>query len=534
MADPITAEQVLATCTEIAKTNGDSFRARVGMRQSGGSFVSTVATFDDVTVAHLAAPEMWLGRMLGGGQYQIQVSHPNSGVALVGVILVNIQGQSKPIDVAAMDAPDWAGPRSLIFPQRAAAPSAATGFTIPPGSPPAQRLAPPSQSNVGDPGGAVHPSIRQDPAFIAEMDRLRERERMLEANAAAERARLSEERHRMEREADKREQEARLAAMEARLSAASKPSGQSDLAAVLTAIAAQQQQASSQMMQMFMEMNKATREEAARQAAAQSQAIAESQKTTAVLMEKMLSKPAVDPLMERMLDDARTSSAHQAETFAKLGEATTGIINMALGAVHSMQELTSGPGEPPMLTVAKEVVKGVVAYAEATKATAAAPKVTVPPVRRNGATRRAAPAKAPVAAPPAPAVPQEGQPVAFDGVEEGEESGEETMSAFDQIVRAITEKRDLAEVADFFVSNLDEPSINEALAAANGNPLVAFQGALGAWVQADPDNYAYVVELLKQVEEIGVKKGVVHKATPEEREQAEKAIAQMVSTQPQA
>lgn len=526
---PNMGEQVIAKMVELAKsTQRDEFICRVMLRRAQQMFAGAVATFDDATVNQVAHPEAWLSLLGGGGVYQLQIFHANNPATdLDGRVQVVVSGNSRertPEELHALIAdPSWVGPRKMSFPQVEKKNGAySTG--------PADPFGGPMRFGAPAPGGTAGNGASHTPAGAAggasaspEVGALlRELEVQRQATARLT-LQLETQKHEadLQRERERHERELERLRAEVKAEVASRGAAQpadGGLGQLVTALAKMQEESANRFQTVMLELGKRQDQQAQAQA-----------ETNRLLLTKLTEpKPLIDPALLEIIKDQKTASAEAnvglAKMYSGVGEMMGSVMQTALGAVRSMQELANpGDDEPSWvkgLRVAGEFMS-VMNQQPPQPQFIPQPQVVAPqPPRRVRPPRVVAPAGAPAAPAPAPA------PVAaFNGVDAGgapaaaaAQVDPSTLSAFDQVVYAIKERQDPVNISNFFIDNSEDPSIQAKLVAANGNPLVAFQPHLAQWLQSDPSNMQYVHTLIQTLQAVYQQRMAAGEAGEEEEE----------------
>jgi len=482
----------ITAIADVAKQTGQNcFKIRISQRAPGSPYPRVVAAFDDATVEQIAHPEGWLGRVGGGGTYLFTVFHPvEQAKTIGGPIIIQVGGAAKTESVTPdiTNELDWTGPKTMSFPTAAPQPQRRTALSY---------LSIPS-STPGDGGGSTprngdQRNLNGDPTVPGFYPPA------FDPRLAAMQAQLEQDRAALQRDREEAQRQRHLAEM-----AAERQRNELDLAKLRTEIAAaaaSKPSGSDTVLQLIVEMNKQSQEAQRRSderfatiMAQMNQGIAAQmagvQETNKILMQKALEKPTIDPLMEKLLAKDSDSAAATARVVAQMAEASGAMMNMMVGAIHAVAEINNPPdSEPVWLKAMKE---GLKAYAtmQQPPQMPQIPRMplSAPPQQQIGAPppkqRAAAPSQANGAAP-----------------HFGDADGSQ-LNAFTQIVKAIRERRNVIEIATFFLDNADtDASIQTALQAANMNPLEAFEPYLRDWAQ-DPQNQQYIFTLMKEVERI--------------------------------
>jgi hypothetical protein len=473
----------------VAETQCDEFTVRIVHRAPGQTQGDVIVCFTDATADHIAHPEGWLTRLGGGGIYQMMVYHRNDRARAIGApVIVNVSGQKLSLPAGEIykivAARDWQGPKTLEYPPRPSNMQTNTvgledtqplrlGGMVP--SPDfSMHGASQTASGVGrsgfDPVAAELARVRNELTtaqrqLTEDRERLRERERQ-----------IAEERHKAELENSRRESRLALEQLEARITTAASASAkpQADPTAGIAGL--------------IVEMMKSSQASSDRMA---TEMRASGERFQALMMEVMKasnSKPAIDPVVEKLLIQGAEGSAGTLKVVTQMAEAMGSVVSMTVGALHSIKELESPPQaeDPAWMKVLNAFL--AMEAAKAQNAPAAAQTVTVQP------QPAVQPQQVTAGAPPQAAPHQTQQTSRLDG------APAQPPTVFLAIVQAIKEKAPPADVAAYFLDNVKEPSIAAELAKSGGDPIVAFQPHLLAWIQASGDNAAYIRALIMELQ----------------------------------
>lgn len=473
-------EQTVANAlARAAETNRDEFTLRITQRAVGQAQDSVIAAFADATVDHLAHPEAWLAQLGGGGMYKLHAFHVMDRARLIGApIPVLVQGQPHRLNDAQMhtlvDHVDWTGPKTLEYPAKPKAPAARTNGTIADVDPLLRistNRGPPAPSDLSGNGVSQTAKTLDGSTFSdPEVVHLRAQLEAARARVEQQERQLGEERHRLELEAMERRRQSDLEKLRAEIAANSARRDEGGgLSTILMELNKANQAAAERFQTMMLELNKATQAQ-----------LAGLQETNRALMLELTKKPTIDPVMEKLLVKGEEASSATVRVVAQMAEATGSVVNMMVGALHSLKEMEQpSEDDPSWVKVTREIIGGIAAM-EAAKAQAGAAAAPTPPYvtveKLNG-----------TASPPQPAPPQHAQ---------------EPLTALHVLIQAITERRDPTSVANFFIDNVNDPSIAAPLKKANGHIIAAFQPYLAQWLQADARNQAYVRDLLMKLNEV--------------------------------
>lgn len=519
MSQEKTKDEIIAMLSEKARTEGDNFRVKVFRLNGMGGVPETVVTLSSATLRHFDSPEEWVPALCGGGPFfLLGVYHSTDSTKLLGHIKLSVPVDNIPprttgqIDHTIVTRDDWSGPRKLEYPKPPPAPQVWGTTVLPPA--PALGAVPPHAPGTGQPGGG----FAQPGQVTASGHDVNAAER---AALARQREELLQLQHRTELEALKRESEARMTQMMASFKAeiaalaAQRPvepprSPLADLPALLSALTP-----------IIAPILVGSRE-AAQRAAEQQQRSADE---TRLLMLKMLDKPAVDPMAEKIFDrmqqlmDKAKSDTPQFDTVRSMMEAMGAMSGQYMELVQAAAEMTLGgqkPEDSPMVKAVREGLKAVTTMmSRATPPPQQAPQFPqgVPPNAFPMPVQQFQPGPAPQLQPapqfqsapaqqPIPVQPANVQPlrppIQLNGV---------TMSLIDKIEGMIRNKADPASVVRVFIENIEEPSIVAALVDVEGSIPALFMKRLGAWAN-DPANAAYAQEFMDEAQKQGEAAGL--------------------------
>ncbi len=489
---------LISGISDVAKGTGvNAFKIRIQRRAPGQSYPVLLAAFEDATVDQIAHPESWLTRIGGGGTYLITVFHPVDTAKVLNIAPIIVQAggapRQEPVDPSIVNEPNWTGPKDMSFPLQQRRSGAVTPIFGMPSSFGDATGSAPRNGDQPSFGGVPSSPATQFDAIRVSLERERE-------DLRQQTLRAQEERHRAEVLAVQQRNELELAKLRAEFKVAAVPvvqqrEGPSETATLIVEMNRQSQASADRFQALMLELNKGT-----------AMQLAGMQETNKLLLSKLLDKPAIDPVMEKLLAKNADEAGAIVKVVTQMAEASGSIVNMMVSAVHSISELNRSPddAEPNWLKAVKIGIEGLRPMLAGMQAQQVqAPPVYQPqPAQFQSPRPRVQPPRVvpsqPVAVPvPAPQPqPQATQPASF-----GDADGS-NLDAFLQIVRAIRERRDPTEVATFFLDNVEEPAVKSRLDAAGGNPLEALEPHLRDWVGADVQNMPYIHTLLKEVERI--------------------------------
>jgi hypothetical protein len=566
-------EETLALLTEKAKVAGESFTIKVNRKQGLGSLYQTVAVLTGANLAHIGQPEMWLGPLCGGGDFQLAIFHTDDPATRIGGFLfTNIKAPATEVRPEVVGSPGWVGPPEIVFPKpNGANPFASAQSVSAPGvSGPALTTGnmPPQQwagnhlvhsggtvAQMGSAGpmgpmGPVGPMGPMGFDYYAEQRRREEEQRreeerrreeahqrrLAELRAQEDELKRKEEVAKLRAEALERENKLRaeIAEKEARareeaLRAVNNTTSTKELILGLAPVILQFIQSSrEQQNAMLNEMRRSQEQANARFEA---------------LVEKLLQSQVQRPEMTAMLELMKASSASNAEMMGRMVEATSMVAQMSTSMIETIADLNLGgaPQGHPVLEAVKEGVRALSALnqganagakkmvQQVAKASQQLPAMTQPAVPQQAATQPVVQQTAaqPVVAQP---VPKPNMPPAFDGLPTtpgaNGTSGQVQYPAnpvdrLEAMIRAHHEP--VEEVAKFFFDSLNTSEMRAALAAVNGDPFQLIGERLGAVWTMDEENTAYLQKLGAVVDKMGVELGVFE---PEEGEGDDENAAQ--------
>lgn len=512
MSTEKTKEEVIALLSEKAHKDGDNFRVKVFRQSTMGGPIETVATLSSATVRHFDSPEEWVPTLLGGGPiFLLSAYHAGDPTRLLGSIkiLVPLDGlpprASGQIDPSIVGRDDWMGPRKLEYPKLA--PKNENGaYTALPPAPPTGAVPPHAPGGGFQPGaGFSVMSQAGDPVHVVKQAQL-EQER---AALNRQREELLQAQHKMELDIIRRESDAKLAAIEARLVSAARPSEAPkgpDVVALIGALAP-----------ILAPLLQSANESRAALAKMQ----AESNDKIQALMLRMMDRPAVDPMTEKLMDkmqsmmDSAKKDTPQFDTVKQMMETMGTMSTQYMEIVQAAAEMTLGgqqKEDPPVVRAIREGVKMMGAMMAANAQRAAAPQVPVAipnpaAYPMPGAPQLAAPQVAD-APRPATVVPFNARPIPVAASVANPLAQPAQLPLIDKIEQMIRNKADAASVVRIFIANLNEPSVAAAVKAADESVETLFLSRLGDWIQ-DPSNEEYVGELMREIERQGKEAGLI-------------------------
>lgn len=519
---PLKPEETLALLTEKAKVGGDAFTVKVNRKQGFGALYQTVAVLSGASIVHLGQPEMWLGPLCGGGDFQLAIFHVDDPATRVGGFLfTNIKAQPTEVRPEVVSMPGWSGPPEIVFPK----PGVANVFAQPPQQQVASgptlttgNMPPPQQVNAwGQPiampvqvaGDAYYEQRRREDEQRREDERKREeahQRRLAELRAQEDEIKRKAEAQAIRAEALERENKLRaeIAEREARAreeaaKAANNSASTKDLVLGLAPLVMQFiQSGREQQNAMLAEMRRSQEQSAARFEA---------------LVEKLSAgqQGGIRPEMTAMLEIMKASSASNAEMMGRMVEATGMVAQMSTGMIETIADLNLG-GQPPGHPMLEAVREGVRALSTLNQGTNAGAKKMVQQAAKLPADT-AATAQKPPSPPQAPIQTQvtPNMPQAFDGA-----PPTNPVDRLEAMIRAHHEP--VEEVAKFFFDSLNTPEMKTALNAVGGDPFALIGERLGAVWAMDDANTEYLKKLGAAVDEMGVRLGLFEQEGGEQPE----------------
>jgi hypothetical protein len=243
----------------------------------------------------------------------------------------------------------------------------------------------------------------------------------------------------------------------------------------------------------LMESQKASRAE-------QQNALQAMQQQNMILITKAMEKPSIDPVMQSMMDRmtrALEDRPKPGEDMQPILEAFSRMTKMSTNSVAMAADLiarNSGQEEHPAMNIVREVRAAVEAVSEGIKASR-----IQPPARAAQPPPQPAPqqlAQAPQQALPEPpvAAPPDRPATLLETIESRIRKYEDVPSVGTQLLDAIAAA---------------EPSVAEGMYAAGGNIIDLFQNRMGAWLNADPKNAPYIMELAQFLTREAEKRGML-------------------------
>lgn len=568
-----TTDSILDSLSAIAKESGDGqFTIRVSARRQGVLVPTLLAAFRDGSLEHVVNAEGWLAKLVGGGEYQLTVSHVVAPAKRYGPLPVNIPGApfGTP-NIAAITSGDWTGPTQLSYPepQSFAAPPPPTATTAQSFG---QTISIPRSSTAGVPmtGGVAQVAGQLGAQDAEKLLMLQREENRIRSELTAKEAELSrkEMEAKLGRDAAERDEKMRrelqlqLATMKPEKSGPGAMEIVSALSGALAPIlgafihsSQEQRKAQMEMQQRQMEMQLSAQQRQAEMMQA--------------IMLKMGEKPNGSPELTAMLEMSKAQSEAQGAMMTRIVEAMGVVSKTSVAMIETVAEFSAPPEGSPVLDAVKEGTKALMALSQGAQAGARrsiATQTALPAhaahrqqqaqqqqviaqqaqAQQLAAARQAAqqprpvPVSAAVAAhtQPAPApeqatptqapvevvavadAPQPNMPPAFDGLNDvpnGFGHIESSVERLEAMIRAFHEPVD--EVANYFIDSLKTHEMRVALDEVEGDPSALIAERLGAWCLGG-DAQEYLQRLGEAVERIGVERGVMEEGEGDEEDEA--------------
>lgn len=510
MAPMMTNDEILARLAERMKdtAEGDQWRVKVFRKKLGGSYPFPIhlATLDGATLDMLANAEMWLPVLAGGGPlFEIEAFHASDVARFAGGarLRYTVQGDERPVSRDVVKQANWHGPSTVLFPL-ASDPVLDAGPIFQSVNSPVPQPQMGGVTMVAGPAGI--PASRFDGgnppwsnpnqamALTNAMAEIEAMKRDLAARQQREELAAIERKHRMELlelEAKFKSQQQATAALPPQ-----KPIGE-----VLVGVVA----AAAPLLSALMESQKAARAE-------QQAALAGIQQQNMILMQKALEKPTIDPLMQQMMDrmaKAVEDRPKPGEDLQPILEAFSRMTRMSTNSVAMAADLiarNTGQEEHPAMNIVREVRAAVEAVSEGIKASRIQPPARPPqgPPQYVQAPQQALP--------PAQQSQQPARP-SHNGHANGANGPQQPVpqTVLEQIESRIRNYEDHVNVGNQLLDAIAaaEPSVAEGMYKAGGSIIDLFQQRLGSWLNADPRNQPYILELAKYLTSEAEKRGML-------------------------
>lgn len=564
MLTPISPDSVLDTLAQLTKEAGDGqFTIRVSARRQGVLVPTLLVAFRDGTLENVVNAEGWVAKIVGGGEYQLVVSHASAPAKRYGPLPLNLPGApfAQP-NVAAITSGDWNGPVQLSYPEpqgimppppAPASPLAGIGGT----SLPSTAFSLPRSVSASVPvTGGVAAVAGQLPAQDAEKLLLLQREEnRIRSELAAKEAELGRQsmEAKLAREAADRDEKMRrelqlqLASMKPEKTGPGAMEVMSALTGALSPILAAFIQSSQEARKAQMDMQQ-------RQMELQLQAQQRQAEMMQTIMLKMGEKPSGSPELTAMLEMSKAQSEAQGAMMTRIVEAMGVVSKTSVAMIETVAEFSAPPEGSPVLDAVKEGTKALMALSQGAQAGARRSIATQPALPAQAVATRQAQAQqvaaqqarqaqarqaqqaqqagqqpqrqsapAPVTdqkqAQPqptaeviqmAPNAPVPNMPPAFDGLPDGFGHIDSSVERLEAMIRAYHEP--VEEVAKYFIDSLKTHEMQVALDEVEGDPSALIANRLGAWCLGG-DAQEYLGRLGNAVQEIGEEAGVFEDET---------------------
>lgn len=495
---------------------GDNFRLKISRRAGGAnamfsSLLQHVVTLMDATVIHIANPETWLPKLLGGGNYSIAVFAAHEPANPIGSAIHFSYAGEQPhdVDYAAVKAVSWDGPRTIVWPEEPVKKDQPQNLvSMAPSSSSQNVPAPLTQAQGGGvPGGqsVFGQTIgdRSQDQFYAQREReLNEREARIREEAARRENELALQKIRNEHEIQLAKIQAQIHQMN---QTTQQPPAPNPLVSILPAIVP--------LIQTMIQSNNETRMLMIKQ---QDAAQLQSQQ----FMQLLLSRPAIDPVFEKLL--SRDNGQDSGQMVHSMVDAMSSMTQMSMEAIRTAAEAGGGKQENTGMMVVKEIAKAVEAFATASAGAIKQQQPIRHPLRPPRPVPRQFSPMAP--APQMPVTPNGNSAVA-QGLQQpfpqpGQPAAAEPQQLrFDNPVDAIQymlENRfDPAYVTQFVLEHRNDPTLMIEI-QANGGIWGLLQARLGIdWLQTDPGNEPYIRDVLNRITAAGQEPGEAVSEPPE-------------------
>lgn len=505
-------EETLAKIKSASIESGDSFRVKIYRKRTMTNLPDNIATLDGATLAHIASPEVWMGRLAGGGTYQISVYRPEDPSLPIGgpiVFSINSPAEPKDVDPAVLRQPGWQGPPICVFPEASdRGPQPAYSVGSPAGIPNVQT----PQTNVPGgnlPGNQFHQApagTSANEAYLrAQLDDMSRRFAEAERRSDEQRRQVELDRIRADSDAKLREiqlqNEAAIRRLEAQAAAAtaaaSAPKNGSNLAEILAAVAP----LVTQVMQQS----------------------AEDRKMQTTILTSLLSKPAIDPALQAILLERNNSKSESVEMLNAMPAMMTSMSKMAMTVADAVSEL-SGPPEPkeaPGVAIAREISKAVQTIGMGLSAQARAKQAPSQPALPPGSYEARATQPPPPPPNNQPTQAFAGPPQATNGkhpanaLEQPVPQPKGPRLVVDEVERMIRAKQDPKAIIHLLIDNLQNDQVQRELIAADGDFQEMFARRLVDFWPIE-ENQPYLVELFTTFQSEGEAAGIFEDESGEE------------------
>lgn len=544
-------EEMTSLLTHHAKEQqiGDNFRVKV--KRLGGSqgFLAGapqhVCTLKDAMIVHLANPETWIPPLLGGGTYALTVYPGDSMTQIIGNdIRFQYTGvPAKDLDFDAITKADWSGPGAIIWPPRPGAPLLPSLVSMAPQAQ-TQVTAPqtmlPGASVSGGQLGSFGTVGQQN--FSAEFQLLEQQRRELAEQAM----RIREEALKKETELTFAKMRADLEAERARWKAEAEAAKAAVIAPKQPSVLEQLIPALAPVLTAMMQQSQETRMMMMKQSE-----LAQQQQQN--MMQLILAKPSVDPLMLSLIEKMNAKPASDTSTVEMMHSITDtmgSMTRLTMDALASAAELGGGQQKEnvPMMLV-KEIARVVEHFgtmgSNALRSRAPLPQrpVQIRPLPGSPAAQGAGalamgqqvPMNGGVAQgngqlngmpPNGSSGPQQQNPLAVpppSGTYQGPafqrtQNGDMIFNSVpDALEYQLRMRNPAPTVVTFLMNNIQDPTLQAEYTQAGGM-VQLLERRLGDWLRADPINYPYVQGFMRLIQDALRAKGLIPDEEGEESE----------------
>lgn len=456
-------------------SNLDSFRVRINRKSAPHLQPDILATFDEVTTAHLLGPELWLLELFGGGAFELTASHttdPNS--ALPGPLKFTYDPSNFPLKkpnyeqvVMTLSQSVWLGPTKLIFPRPPSAPPGIVTQTIVPGVGVTQITAGEKQfqttlSNTNTVGGAAVAPLTAVMGSTTNPVERQEASRLMQ---------VSESLERRDRELFEKQIEMKMESL--RPAQASAGPGVMEIMTAVTPLVLQFLQSKQQMETMMF------------------QAQQESTKQQMAMMQLMMAPKPMDPELRILLEHAtKKDDGSQLKGMAEMMGTMANVSMQIIQTNAEMMAASQPQQESPAYKLARQALVSLSAIMGNSKA-------QLLPDVEGEEMQQALPES----------VPMQGAPI--------QQFGPRKYSQLELLERALKRKDSKEVVAERFVKALKSKKfIAFVHAQYKGNFLNLVQDRLGAWAAEEAENLEYLQAVIPFIWEAADKAKLVPNATP--------------------
>lgn len=452
MAVPIYTEQeTMQILRDAQNKDGNAFRVKIWHKSAPNFQEHLAANFSGVTLEQVETWDEWVPRLFNGcpGLWSMQVSHGTQPAHQYGGPLkFSVDGPpgKKPVlDFKMLQAEEYSGPRDLKYPfQNEAQKKSETNSETP--SLPNNQVGNQAMRESADIAG------KTSGADKAEAIRLQQ---------------IALELQRQEKYLEEQRQNMKLAEMEARLKAQYAPpaqqTGQPDATVML-----------------LMEMLKQQKEDAR---AAQAQ--------QAMLLERLFSRPTVDPVVEKLIEKVEKLADKEKDPGQKhVIELIGTVAQMSSQMIASQAELMSSMNGAPESPGFKLAQQGLMVLQGILSSQAGQPQLALNPGEAQGAPQQFA------------GLPPEATPAPVE---------KPKLTRVEALVRCLYRKDSPEEVYKRFKKCTKDEEFLHILGKHQGNWNAVAQELLGPWLF---QNIAYVQPTLLRVMELAQADGIMKRAEP--------------------